>query len=107
MTFDLRLRGSPLMVMRPVRTRESARRGPCGVVSALSPGQRPGVAAVRRPQVHGPVRAMLVIVRDVLGQDRPQVPRPGRGAQNDGELTPRRRPSRRFEWVAGMSGRIA
>jgi len=34
-------------------------------------------AAVRGPQVPGPVRAMLVIVRDVLVQDRPQVPRPG------------------------------
>jgi len=34
-------------------------------------------AAVWRPQVHAAVRAMLVIVRDVLVQDRPQVPRPG------------------------------
>jgi hypothetical protein len=31
------------------------------------------VAAVRWPQVPGPVRAMVVVVRDILGQDRAQV----------------------------------
>src|SRR5580692_11684103 len=35
------------------------------------------VADVRWLQVPGPVRAMVVVVRDVLGQDRAQVPRPG------------------------------
>ena len=62
MTFDLRLRGRPLMVMRPVRTRESARRGSCGVVPRCRQVSGRGVAAVRRPQVHGPVRAMLVSI---------------------------------------------
>jgi hypothetical protein len=36
-----------------------------------------GGVAIRWPQVSGSVWAMLVIVRDVLLQDRPQVPRPG------------------------------
>ncbi len=35
------------------------------------------VACVRWPQVPGPVRTMPVIVRDVVIQHRPQVPRPG------------------------------
>jgi hypothetical protein len=34
------------------------------------------MVAVRWPQVPGPMRAMLVVVRDVLVQDRSQVPRP-------------------------------
>jgi len=38
---------------------------------------RGSVACVRRPQVPGPVRAMPVVMRDVLVQDCPQVPRPG------------------------------
>src|SRR5215468_146142 len=38
---------------------------------------RDAVVAVWWPQVPGPVRAMLVIVRGVLVEDRPQVPRPG------------------------------
>jgi len=35
------------------------------------------VVVIRWPQVPGPVRAMLVVMRDVLVQDRVQVPRPG------------------------------
>ncbi len=35
------------------------------------------VVVVRRPQVPGPVRAMPVVMGDILVQDRPQVPRPG------------------------------
>jgi hypothetical protein len=46
-----------------------------------------GAAAVRRPQVHGPVRAMLATVRNVPAQDRPQVPRPG-GQHPAGDLSP-------------------
>jgi hypothetical protein len=46
----------------------------CGEVGQWSRGD---VAWVWRPQVPGPVRAVLVIVRGVLVQDRPQVPRPG------------------------------
>jgi hypothetical protein len=38
---------------------------------------RSGVFCVRWPQVPGPVRAMLVIVHDVLVQNCPQVPLPG------------------------------
>jgi hypothetical protein len=35
------------------------------------------VVAVRWPQIPGPVRAMLVVMADVLIQDRAQVPWPG------------------------------
>src|SRR5690349_9967562 len=35
------------------------------------------VVAVRWPQIPGPVRAMLVVVRDILIQDGPEVPWPG------------------------------
>jgi hypothetical protein len=49
--FDLRLRGWPLMVMRPVRTHGSARRGLHGVVSAPSPGRRPGPWGCRQSPV--------------------------------------------------------
>lgn len=38
---------------------------------------RGDVVAVRWPQVPGPVGAMLVIVRDILVKDRPEVPLPG------------------------------
>jgi hypothetical protein len=40
-------------------------------------GGRDAVVVVWWSQVPGPVRAMPVIVRDILIQDRPQVPRPG------------------------------
>jgi len=40
------------------------------------------VACVRWPQVPGPVRTMPVIVRDVVIQHRPQVPRPRRPASD-------------------------
>lgn len=42
-------------------------------------GNRVGddATAVWWPQIPGPVRATLVVVRDVLVQDRAQVPRPG------------------------------
>ena len=35
------------------------------------------VTAIRWSQVPGPVRATLVVMRDVLVQDRPEVPWPG------------------------------
>jgi len=63
--------------MRPVRTRGSARRGPRDAHEHNCQVSNRGVAAAWRPQVHGTVWAMLVVVRDVLFQDRPQVPRPG------------------------------
>ena len=40
-------------------------------------GDRDVVVVVWWSRVPGPVRAMPVIVRDILIQDRPQVPRPG------------------------------
>jgi hypothetical protein len=45
--------------------------------TARSVTRTAGVACVRWPQVPGPVRAMLVVVRDILVQDCPQVPWPG------------------------------
>ena len=70
-----------MSVMRLVCTRGSARRGPYGVVSAPSPGAVTAAVVlcivIWWPQVSRPVRTMLVQVREVLIQDRVQVPRPG------------------------------
>jgi hypothetical protein len=54
--------------MRPVHTRGSARQGPCGLVSALLPGQRPVLYCCRRMgrELHG--RSEVVDVDDRLGE---------------------------------------
>jgi len=80
----------PVAIMLPVRTRGSARPRPSAAVSSrrqVGDRDRGDVGAVRWPQVPGSVRAMAVIVRDILIQDRAQVPRPG-DEQPVGDLGP-------------------
>jgi hypothetical protein len=67
----------PVVITPPARTRDQPTENPAAPYlrgREIDDGKRSDLVSARRAQVPGPMRAMLVVMHDVLIQNRAQVP---------------------------------